>query len=215
MNLPNDNEDSHSNNDTANINTNTNTNTNTNNANLSSSPPTTPPPSADPVDAARLEDNATSSSPDQRSDIDERPVVIAQEYLPTITALVESLAPRRVKVYELRGEVWVDLGTGFCQGYVENVSALKIDWLTQLAEHSVPKGYQRGSSYDRVIELRNHGSNRLRQTARYKILFPPRSAKRLRNVNSLDHKADHRHGPEFPGRTRMFRNHVSRPKSNV
>jgi hypothetical protein len=36
--------------------------------------------------------------------------------------MVDALGPRRVKVYELRGEVWVDLGTGFCQGFVENVT---------------------------------------------------------------------------------------------
>lgn len=91
------------------------------NGTLSSSPPTTPT-STEPVDAVPLDENPPSSSPDRRSDIDEQPVVISPEFLPTVIQLVESLGPRRVKVYELRGEVWVDLGTGFCQGYVENVT---------------------------------------------------------------------------------------------
>ena len=92
-----------------------------NNSNPSSSPPSTPP-SGEAADTTQLDDNPpTSSSPDRRSDIDEQPIIISPEYLQTITQLVESLAPRRVKVYELRGEVWVDLGTGFCQGYVEDV----------------------------------------------------------------------------------------------
>jgi hypothetical protein len=111
---------------------------------LSSSPPTTPT-STDPVDAVPLDDNPqTSSSPDRRSDIDEQPVVISPEFLPTVIQLVESLGPRRVKVYELRGEVWVDLGTGFCQGYVENVTQplpiLALRSLTRLVEHRLPEG---------------------------------------------------------------------------
>lgn len=86
--------------------------------NLSSSPP----PSADPVDATPIDETlGTSSSPDRRSDIDEQPIIIAPEFLSTVMQMVEALGPRRVKVYELRGEVWVDLGTGFCQGLVENV----------------------------------------------------------------------------------------------
>jgi hypothetical protein len=91
---------------------------------LSSSPPTTPPPTTDPVDASPVDDNplATSSSPDRRSDVDEQPIVIAQDFLPSVIAMLESLPPRRVKVYELRRDVWVDLGTGFCQGYIDNVS---------------------------------------------------------------------------------------------
>ena|SRR5277367_4762887 len=112
---------------------------------LSSSPPTTPT-STDPVDAVPLDDNPqTSSSPDRRSDIDEQPVVISPEFLPTVIQLVESLGPRRVKVYELRGEVWVDLGTGFCQGYVENVTQplpiLARRSLTRLVEHRLPEGH--------------------------------------------------------------------------
>jgi len=113
---------------------------------LSSSPPTTPN-STDPVDAVPLDDNPpTSSSPDRRSDIDEQPVVISPEFLPTVIQLVESLGPRRVKVYELRGEVWVDLGTGFCQGYVENVTTLPLPRLalrslTRLVEHRLPEGH--------------------------------------------------------------------------
>jgi hypothetical protein len=98
------------------------TNDVTNKKVLTSSPPSSPPPT-EPVDAA-LDDGHTSSSPDRRSDIDEQPVIIAQEFLPTIITLVESLGPRRVKVYELRGEVWVDLGTGFCRGFIENVFSL-------------------------------------------------------------------------------------------
>ena len=86
---------------------------------LTSSPPSSPP-STEPVDAA-LDGNHTSSSPDRRSDIEEQPVIIAPEFLPTAVVLLESLGPRRVKVYELRGEVWVDLGTGFCRGFIENV----------------------------------------------------------------------------------------------
>jgi hypothetical protein len=86
---------------------------------LSSSPPTTPPP--DPVNDTITQTENPSSSPDRRSDIDEQAISIALEYLPAVTAMVDSLGPRRVKVYELRGEVWVDLGTGFCQGFVENV----------------------------------------------------------------------------------------------
>jgi len=105
------------------------------NKTLSSSPPVTPPPSADPdldpdpgpdhdlVDAGPADDHlASSSSPDRRSsELDEQPVVIAQEFLPSVIAMLESLPPRRVKVYELRRDVWVDLGTGFCQGYIDNV----------------------------------------------------------------------------------------------
>jgi hypothetical protein len=91
-------------------------------SNPSSSPPSTPP-SNDPVDATPLDDHnpTTSSSPDRRSEIDEQPIIISNEFLPAVLAMLEALAPRRVKVYELRGEVWVDLGTGFCQGFVENV----------------------------------------------------------------------------------------------
>jgi len=113
---------------------------------LSSSPPTTPT-STDPVDAVPLDDNPpTSSSPDRRSDIDEQPVIISPEFLPTVIQLVESLGPRRVKVYELRGEVWVDLGTGFCQGYVENVTTLPLPRLalrslTRFVEHRLPEGH--------------------------------------------------------------------------
>jgi len=107
------------------------------NKTLSSSPPITPPPSADPdldpdpdpnadphlVDAGPVDDQlASSSSPDRRSsELDEQPVVIAQDFLPSVIAVLESLPPRRVKVYELRRDVWVDLGTGFCQGYIDNV----------------------------------------------------------------------------------------------
>ena len=88
-----------------------------------------PPPAADPVDATPADDTTTttvtttnsSSSPDRRSDVDEQPIVIAPEFLPIVVQMVEALNPRRVKVYELRGEVWVDLGTGFCEGLIENV----------------------------------------------------------------------------------------------
>lgn len=105
---------------TTNIVTDTNSNAHTDNKPLTSSPPSTPP-STEIIDAHPLEEQLTSSSPDRRTDIDEQPIIIAQESLPTVLAMVESLGPRRVKVYELRGEVWVDLGTGFCQGFVENV----------------------------------------------------------------------------------------------
>jgi hypothetical protein len=87
-----------------------------------------PPPAADPVDVTPADDTTTtvtttnsSSSPDRRSNVDEQPIVIASEFLPIVVQMVEALNPRRVKVYELRGEVWVDLGTGFCQGLIENV----------------------------------------------------------------------------------------------
>src|SRR5438270_3988147 len=81
-----------------------------------------PPPSVDPVDASPIDETlGTSSSPDHRSDVEEHPIIIAPEFLSTVMQVVESLGPRRVKVYELRGEVWVDLGTGFCQGLVDNV----------------------------------------------------------------------------------------------
>ena len=94
-------------------------NDDTNADNLSSSPP----PAADPVDATPVDETlGTSSSPERRSDIDEQPIVIAPEFLATVLQMVDALGPRRVKVYELRGEVWVDLGTGFCQGFVENVT---------------------------------------------------------------------------------------------
>jgi hypothetical protein len=91
-----------------------------------------PPPSVDPVDATPADDNTpasatittSSSSPDRRSDVDEQPIVIAPEFLPIVVQMVEALNPRRVKVYELRGEVWVDLGTGFCQGLIEDVVPL-------------------------------------------------------------------------------------------
>jgi hypothetical protein len=94
------------------------------NTGLSSSPPTTPPP--DPVNDTIAQTENPSSSPDRRSDIDEQPISIALEYLPAVTAMVGSFGPRRVKVYELRGEVWVDLGTGFCRGFVENVVSFLI-----------------------------------------------------------------------------------------
>jgi hypothetical protein len=100
----------------------TETNDITNKKVLTSSPPSSPP-SAEPIDAA-LDDSHTSSSPDRKPDTDEQPVIIAPEFLPTVIALLEALGPRRVKVYELRGEVWVDLGTGFCRGFVENVFSL-------------------------------------------------------------------------------------------
>ena len=99
-------------------NTNNETNENHDNKVLTSSPPSTPP-------SAELDDaHPLSASPDRRTDIEEQPIIIAQEFLQPVMALVDSLGPRRVKVYELRGEVWVDLGTGFCQGFVENVSQL-------------------------------------------------------------------------------------------
>src|SRR5271156_1585975 len=96
------------------------TDTDTDAKHLSSSPPSTPP-STDAVDATPLDEHLTSSSPDRRTDLDEQPIIINPEFLQTVTAMVEQLQPRRVKVYELRGEVWVDLGTGFCQGLVANV----------------------------------------------------------------------------------------------
>jgi hypothetical protein len=99
-----------------------NNNDSTDNKPLTSSPPSTPP-STEIVDAHPLEEQLTSPSSDRRIDFDEQPIIIAQEFVPTVLAMVESLGPRRVKVYELRGEVWVDLGTGFCQGFVENVSS--------------------------------------------------------------------------------------------
>lgn len=86
-----------------------------------SSQPTTPPPVEVQDSITQTENNNPSSSPDRRSDVDEQPIIISPEYLPAVTTMVEALGPRRVKVYELRGEVWVDLGTGFCQGFVENV----------------------------------------------------------------------------------------------
>jgi len=121
---------------------------------LSSSPPTTPT-STEPVDALPVDDNPqTSSSPDRRVDIDEQPVIISPEFLPTVIQLVESLGPRRVKVYELRGEVWVDLGTGFCQGYVENVTPSRSSQLgSPLVEHCISKGHQRGNAVNRALEL--------------------------------------------------------------
>jgi hypothetical protein len=88
---------------------------------LTSSPPSTPP-STELEGAHTLDEHLTSSSPNRRPDINEQPIIIAQEFLQSVIAMVESLGPRRVKVYELRGEVWVDLGTGFCQGFVENVT---------------------------------------------------------------------------------------------
>jgi hypothetical protein len=123
MNVSNATDDSSTNSITSNTNDTNDTNDsndNTDNKPLSSSPPSTPP-SAEPVDAHPLDEHLTSSSPDRRTDIDEQPIIIPPEFLQPVIALVESLGPRRVKVYELRGEVWVDLGTGFCQGFVENV----------------------------------------------------------------------------------------------
>ena len=121
---------------TADITTATSSNDSTDNKPLTSSPPSTPP-STEIIDAHPLEEQLTSSSPDRRTDIDEQPIIIAQEFLPTVLAMVESLGPRRVKVYELRGEVWVDLGTGFCQGFVENVlflsGPLLLTWLKSVA----------------------------------------------------------------------------------
>jgi len=32
--------------------------------------------------------------------------------------------PRRVKVYEMKGDAWSDRGTGFCQGLIRDVSDL-------------------------------------------------------------------------------------------
>jgi hypothetical protein len=91
---------------------------------LSSSPPPTSSPSAETNESLQTEHNTASSSLDTTSELDEQPVLITAEYLPAVMQMVENLGPRRVKVYELRGEVWVDLGTGFCQGYVENVELL-------------------------------------------------------------------------------------------
>lgn len=105
---------------TDNTNDTTDNNDNTDNKPLSSSPPSTPP-SAEPVDTHPLDEHLTSSSPDRRTDINEQPIIIPPEFLQPVIAMVDSLGPRRVKVYELRGEIWVDLGTGFCQGFVENV----------------------------------------------------------------------------------------------
>jgi len=92
---------------------------------LSSSPPPSSP-SAEGNGTAPYQtgDNVQSASSDVKPDLDEQPVVIHPEYLPAVVQMVETLGPRRVKVYELRGEVWVDLGTGFCQGYVENVGPI-------------------------------------------------------------------------------------------
>jgi hypothetical protein len=92
---------------------------------LSSSPPPSSP-SAEQNENPKTDETAASSSPDRRplETIEEQPVIISQEYLPLVTQTVENLAPRRVKVYKLRGDVWVDLGTGFCQGYIENVRRL-------------------------------------------------------------------------------------------
>ena len=105
--------------------TTTTSNDNTDSKPLTSSPPSTPP-SSDNVDAHPLEEQLTSSSPDRRIEIDEQPIIISQDFLRNVLSMVESLGPRRVKVYELRGEVWVDLGTGFCQGFVENVIFLHL-----------------------------------------------------------------------------------------
>jgi hypothetical protein len=117
---------------------------------LSSSPPTTPPPSADPVDASPVDDQqlATSSSPDRRSELDEHPVVIADDFLSSVIAVLESLPPRRVKVYELRRDVWVDLGTGFCQGYIENVLRPPKHNVGGLlvTEHCIFASHQRGDT---------------------------------------------------------------------
>lgn len=90
---------------------------------LSSSPPPSSP-SAEGNGPYQAVNNVQSSSSDVKPDLDEQPVVIHPEYLPAVVQMVETLGPRRVKVYELRGEVWVDLGTGFCQGYVENVGPI-------------------------------------------------------------------------------------------
>lgn len=99
-----------------------NVNDDNNADNIADSLSSSPPPSADPVDASPIDDTlGTSSSPDRRPDVEEHPIIIAPEFLSTVMQMVESLGPRRVKVYELRGEVWVDLGTGFCQGFVDNV----------------------------------------------------------------------------------------------
>src|SRR5204863_10070057 len=103
----------------------TSSNDHTDSKPLTSSPPSTPP-STENVDAHPLEEQLTSSSPDRRAEMEEQPIIIAQDFLPNVLAIVESLGPRRVKVYELRGEVWVDLGTGFCQGSVENVIFLHL-----------------------------------------------------------------------------------------
>ena len=139
---------------TTDITTDTNTNESTDNKPLTSSPPATPP-STETADAHPLEEHLTSSSPDRRTDIEEQPIIIAQECLPTVLAMVESLGPRRVKVYELRGEVWVDLGTGFCQGFVENVLFLSFsrEVADLYSERCISKSHQRGDAHDRVIEL--------------------------------------------------------------
>lgn len=137
MNLSNANDDDNNNADTTNTTT-----------TLSSSPPTTPPATTELVDStAQLDESAvgSSSSPDRRADSDEQPVIISPEYLPNVISHVELLGPRRVKVYELRGEVWADLGTGFCEGLVDSVCAFL--WkhgtlLTNCIEHRVSKSHQ-------------------------------------------------------------------------
>jgi hypothetical protein len=51
-------------------------------------------------------------------------------------------------VYELRRDVWVDLGTGFCQGYIENVPRLpklSVGGLL-VTEHCISASYQRGDT---------------------------------------------------------------------
>jgi hypothetical protein len=117
-----------------------------------------PPPLADTVHTSSTNDTvanaanaSSSSSPDRRSDVDEQPIIISPEFLPLVVQMVESLNPRRVKVYELRGEVWVDLGTGFCQGLIENVELILWIWL--IVEYCLFKSYQRGNADDRVVEL--------------------------------------------------------------
>jgi hypothetical protein len=104
----------------------------------SSSPPPSSP-SADVNESLQAETNAASSG--DKPEGDEQPIVIASEFLPAVVQMVESLGPRRVKVYELRGEVWVDLGTGFCQGYVENVGSL-YDHMLMGLEYGFSEGYK-------------------------------------------------------------------------
>ena len=99
--------------------------------------------------------------------------------------MVDALGPRRVKVYELRGEVWVDLGTGFCQGFVENVRPYKADLTLQSI------AYLRVTSEDTpTSELLNCSIMERTEYVKQQGNIPSHEAK-FRNVDRMDYQANH------------------------
>jgi hypothetical protein len=120
------------------------TNNNCENTDTKDTSTKTPPPAEEPGDVPLSDDVTSSSSPERRGSEDQ-PVVISRDMLPAVSAMLEGLGPRRVKVYELRGDEWVDLGTGFCKGFVENVLPTYPRPFT--TEHGIYSSHQRRDAH--------------------------------------------------------------------